>query len=218
MIATDLENTRSLLLKSAAGLFAEKGYEGVSIRTLARAVDANIAAIGYHFGGKEELYRETCRFVVANMKPRMAPVRESLQAILDKPGFDPVTQSADVRAFVALFISRFVHDDLNRSGQALLLREYANPGIGFEIFYAEFIEPMHRMITRLYARIRGMDENDPASIIGAHSLLGQWLAFKLAEEPFLRRMGWERVEEGQVAGIQEVVVPTVMRSLGLDRD
>ena len=213
----DPEDTRTNLLVTAVRLFARFGYEGVSVRMLAREVGANVAAVGYHFGGKEELYRATCDYVIATLRPAMQPVREKLDRILEQPGFDPVSQASDVEEFVTLFITHLVKDDPSRGGQALLLREYASPGIGFEIFFAGFIEPMHQRITSLYARIHEMEETDPAAVIGAHSLLGQWLCFKLAEQPFLRRMEWDRIGEGESREIARIVVPSVMRSLGIAR-
>ena len=50
--------TKERLLNAAEELFAEKGFEGASIRDLTAKADCNVAAVNYHFGGKEQLYRE----------------------------------------------------------------------------------------------------------------------------------------------------------------
>lgn len=52
-----LDNARTAdrLLDMAEAMFAESGYESVSLRAISRACDANIAAIHYHFGSKAEL-------------------------------------------------------------------------------------------------------------------------------------------------------------------
>jgi AcrR family transcriptional regulator len=42
-------------------VFAEKGYDGGSVRDITRKANANQAAINYHFGGKDGLYREMLR-------------------------------------------------------------------------------------------------------------------------------------------------------------
>ncbi len=49
--------TRERILATAERLFAEYGYDGVSIRQIGAAADAQIALINYHFGTKEMLYR-----------------------------------------------------------------------------------------------------------------------------------------------------------------
>ncbi len=56
--------TRSALLEAATTVFAEHGYRDGSVRSITRAAGANQAAITYHFGGKEGLYRAVLRAAV----------------------------------------------------------------------------------------------------------------------------------------------------------
>jgi AcrR family transcriptional regulator len=51
-MATD---TREALLSAAKQLVVERGYAGATVRELAAAADANIAAVNYHFGTREKL-------------------------------------------------------------------------------------------------------------------------------------------------------------------
>jgi AcrR family transcriptional regulator len=46
------EYTRERILKTAVRLFAERGYEATSVRTLATKAHVNQAAINYHFKTK----------------------------------------------------------------------------------------------------------------------------------------------------------------------
>lgn len=55
------ELTRDALIESATAVFAEKGFEGGSVRVITQKAKANQAAISYHFGSKEGLYREVLR-------------------------------------------------------------------------------------------------------------------------------------------------------------
>lgn len=59
----DSEDTRQNLLLAAGQLFAEHGVDGTSIRAIADRANANIAAVNYHFGSKENLYREALLYV-----------------------------------------------------------------------------------------------------------------------------------------------------------
>jgi AcrR family transcriptional regulator len=52
------EVTRERILKAAERLFAERGYDGTSIRAIVAKARVNQAAINYHFDGKDGLYRE----------------------------------------------------------------------------------------------------------------------------------------------------------------
>ena len=47
---------KARLIAIATPLFAEKGFNGVSVRELARCAEVNISMISYYFSGKEGLY------------------------------------------------------------------------------------------------------------------------------------------------------------------
>jgi len=55
------EVTRERIMKAAERLFAERGYDGTSIRAIVARARVNQAAINYHFAGKDGLYREVLR-------------------------------------------------------------------------------------------------------------------------------------------------------------
>lgn len=55
----DGSGRRGRILLAAEGLFARKGFEGASIREIARAAQTNTALIYYYFMDKENLYRST---------------------------------------------------------------------------------------------------------------------------------------------------------------
>jgi AcrR family transcriptional regulator len=49
-------NARDRLLKSAEALFAKKGFRATTVREIAVDAGVNLAAIGYYFRGKEQLF------------------------------------------------------------------------------------------------------------------------------------------------------------------
>lgn len=55
-------NTHDRLLEAAGRLFAQKGFAGATVAEICAAAEANIAAVNYHFGGKENLYREAWKY------------------------------------------------------------------------------------------------------------------------------------------------------------
>lgn len=64
----DDRDTSERLLDTAKRLFAEHGYDGVGMRSLAEEANMNLGATTYHYGSKEQLYIETFlrRFRPAN--------------------------------------------------------------------------------------------------------------------------------------------------------
>ncbi len=55
----DGERTRQRILSSALQVFAEKGFHDATHAEICRLAGANTAAVNYHFGSKDELYRAT---------------------------------------------------------------------------------------------------------------------------------------------------------------
>ena len=53
--------TREQILKAAWDLFAERGFEDVSVRDVTAAAGVNLASVSYHFGCKEGLIQETVK-------------------------------------------------------------------------------------------------------------------------------------------------------------
>lgn len=52
------QDTREMILEAATEAFAELGYTAASVREICGRVGASPNAINYHFGSKQELYRE----------------------------------------------------------------------------------------------------------------------------------------------------------------
>jgi AcrR family transcriptional regulator len=56
--------TRERILRAAQSLFADRGYKDTSVRAVVAKAKVNQAAIHYHFGGKDGLYREVLRAAI----------------------------------------------------------------------------------------------------------------------------------------------------------
>jgi AcrR family transcriptional regulator len=83
--------TRQALLDNATDVFAGSGFEGASVREITQRASVNQAAINYHFGGKESLYREVLRLAVAAL---------SDASLLDENTIDSVSRDEAVRLFI----------------------------------------------------------------------------------------------------------------------
>ncbi len=56
-LRADGEVTRSAIIETAGQVFAERGYGGATAKAVCERAGVNIAAINYHFGSRDGLYR-----------------------------------------------------------------------------------------------------------------------------------------------------------------
>lgn len=68
------ENSKEKILAAATKLFAQKGFDGVSIREICKEADVNICMISYYWGGKKELYHG----IIEDLLERRLPARRKL--------------------------------------------------------------------------------------------------------------------------------------------
>ncbi len=73
----DSAATREALIAAATDLFAEHGFDGVSVDQIAAASGVNKALINYHFGGKAGLYSEILHLIFESMSEGLEAIRQS---------------------------------------------------------------------------------------------------------------------------------------------
>ena len=66
-------DTRTRLLRTSLAIFAHRDFDAVSVREIVEQAGANIAAISYHFGGKQGLYLATAEFLADAMHDELGP-------------------------------------------------------------------------------------------------------------------------------------------------
>jgi AcrR family transcriptional regulator len=162
------DDARQRLLETSEKLFAEKGFDGVSVRDITSLAGCNVASINYHFGGKDKLYVEI-------MKGRMVALREiRVGSIAEVMGKEGTTLEDLLRAFSWAFIDPLV--DEARGGQImkLMMREMLDPHLPAEMFCDEVIKPvMGAMIEALTKVCPSIEVNQVMLCI--HSLIAQLL-------------------------------------------
>lgn len=86
------------ILEVAEELFARHGFEGTSVRELAKKAGINIAMISYYFGSKEKLFEELVEY-------RAGFMRERLQLLSHDEKFDPMTK---IGIMIDFYVERIV--------------------------------------------------------------------------------------------------------------
>jgi AcrR family transcriptional regulator len=97
MRQTPEKDTRSRILDVAERLFADSGFVATSLRALTTEASANLAAVHYHFGSKDELIREVLR-------RRIEPLNRERLELLDRLEQSSDTAGPSIEAIVEAFI------------------------------------------------------------------------------------------------------------------
>lgn len=116
------QSTKDALLAAAMRIFAQKGFLAATVRDICSLAGANVAAVNYHFGGKEALYG-----AVLDVIFELDQVWGREQS-WNKPEYSPEEQ---IRAFFEQFAHE-IYDDKDVEGfskdqWAIFLMEMANP-------------------------------------------------------------------------------------------
>ena len=104
-------DTRARILEQALKIFAERGFDGASIRDIGQAAAVNFQLIPYHFGNKEQLWEAV---VVSEFEQLRSSTRVFELALEDLP---PVEKfKARIRVIVGIVVQ-------HRDFHCLLMRE-----------------------------------------------------------------------------------------------
>jgi len=68
---TELNDKQIQILQVAEKLFAEKGFDGTSVRDISREAKINIAMVSYYFGSKEKMLESLIFFRISDLKVQL---------------------------------------------------------------------------------------------------------------------------------------------------
>ncbi|GAB4353921.1 MAG: hypothetical protein Kow006_19400 [Gammaproteobacteria bacterium] len=133
--------TKGRILDAAERLFADRGFDATSLRTITAEAGVNLAAVNYHFGSKAGLLEEV-------FTRRVAPLNEVRLAQLAALQRECAPESPGVEAILTTFIEPALQAsrDPARGGMVfmrLLGRSYAEPN-----------EQIRRFMPGLYEEIK----------------------------------------------------------------
>ena len=129
--------TQERILRVAERLFAEHGYDGVSVRTIASGAGAQVALLHYYFRSKLGLYRAVFQRRIEPISQRRRETLENVMKRVDPPASIEEVLDALARPWVEL------RDQ--RGGQhysRLIAREAGDPREGSRGIVKEFLDPI----------------------------------------------------------------------------
>ncbi|THD07193.1 TetR family transcriptional regulator [Rhodanobacter lindaniclasticus] len=138
-------STRDRILGTAEKMFAQRGFDGASLRQLTSAAGVNLAAVNYHFGSKEKLVEEVFR-------RRLDALNANRLAALHKLAGGEATLEQVLAAYIrpALELS---HDGSGALFMRVLARAFAEHDDSLRRFLSENYGHVMRQFTSEFARL-----------------------------------------------------------------
>jgi len=170
--------TRARILETAAVVFAEHGFAATTIRMICGRAQVNLAAVNYHFGNKEGLYREVLRYVRSNAYD-MFPTTFGLS--------DDASPTQRLQAFIRSFLLRTSSDERNLGFGTLVMRELVQPTTALDMLIDEGIRNMFGQLVDIVRALIGEHAEEDVVLLCARSIISQCLFF-LFSRPVIRRM------------------------------
>lgn len=178
--------TKERILKYASVIFGRKGFKDATIRSIAKDAQVNIAAINYHFRGKEELYGAVLEDVFNRGFTRFPA---TLRVDID------TAPEERLRAFIrAMFYRLQSREGLGgMSGQGrLIARELLDPSPAFASVLDKYIKPLKDLLLAIIVDIMQINPGPEKLMPCALSIIGQCLYYALGS-PVIQKISAESV-------------------------
>ena len=153
--------TEERLLQAAAEEFAAKGFHAATVADICRRAEANIAAVNYHFGSKEELYQQAWR-----------QAHKAAYAANPPDGRVPAEAPAEerLRGRLRAFLERALQeDDLELR---IMERELLNPTGLLEQVIRQTLEPLRLDMGHILKELLGEYADEETVHLCALSVIG----------------------------------------------
>jgi len=198
---TESSTPKDRLLDAAEQLFASKGFAEVSVRELAAAADVNLAAVNYHFQGKENLFHEV---IIRRFSAQRDRTLGGLQAVLQQSAGRP-----QVDEVIRVMVHEYLAGAMSNSFLTLVIRDMHSGKSGTHIhFFKEMVQPVFKSFSQaLMAARPNLGQEDVSWVIA--SIIGQIHHF------IMRRIKCESCTE--IPEIREIM-HQAFPALALDRD
>jgi TetR/AcrR family transcriptional regulator, regulator of cefoperazone and chloramphenicol sensitivity len=166
----DIE-TRQRLLNVAAQLFAEHGFNHVTIREICQEAQTNVAAVNYHFRDKLGLYKEVLQMAADAMNRQKTGVMDAIE---------PQIAEERLRSYIRLTLHHLLDPHQESWMEKLIARETIDPTPAIDLIIEKGIRPTVERNGRMVAELLGTSLDDPRVWHCFLSVQGQCLFYKMS--------------------------------------
>jgi AcrR family transcriptional regulator len=189
-----IPGTRERILRVAAEVFAELGFDRTTIREICSRASVNVAAVNYYFRDKESLYVEVLKYCKA------LAFKKYPHDLGSRKGDSPETR---LRAFIRSFVFRILDGDLSSLFGKLVSREYIEPTGAFDMLVEESMRPTYVLLSEIVGELLG----GKASAMRVHmccaSVVSQCLFFLYARHALTRLFPEQKFRSTEIEAIAD---------------
>jgi AcrR family transcriptional regulator len=184
--------TRERLRQAALELFADRGFDAVTVRDLARHAQANLAAVSYHFGDKLGLYRELIDGAIHAMRALQDQLREATRD-------DPPEQQ--LRRYIVTYVTLMAgpHSPQIERLQRLIRQEGAMPSRVSRRVIEHGVLPRLQYCAEIVAKLLECPADDPRVRLCVISIQAQCGFFVRGNARALLPRAWRIEGEDEIA-------------------
>lgn len=144
--------TRQRLLEAAVRLFAERGFEEVTVREICKEAGANVASVNYHFRDKWSLYKEVLQPMIDFMNQTF-----SLAHQMDTS----ISPEERLRHYIRVVLQRVLGEGAGSCPGRLMAREMFEPSPALDLVVDQVIRPNSERVRALVSELTGRPVTDP---------------------------------------------------------
>jgi AcrR family transcriptional regulator len=172
------QQTRARLLEVAGEVFAEYGFRAATIREICRRAEANIAAVNYHFRGKEGLYSECLSHFLTAALEKYPPT----MGLGENP-----TPEQKLHAYVRSFLYRILDESRNGCYGRLIARNMIEASPFLDVCAEQFFRPMAQRLYGIIREIVGANVPERQVQLFGLSIVGQ-IVFHRHSQPVICKL------------------------------
>lgn len=163
------------LLEAAAHEFARHGFAATRIRDIVDGAGANLAAVNYHFGGKEGLYRATLAHLAG---------RARADAPIDSPELRAMPPEDQLRAIARVMLMRYLGAAQASPLSRIVAHELLDPTPAFGQILEGVSRPQWRRLLEVVRALLGPRASEEEVCLAGLSTASQWTFFLFGRRMF----------------------------------
>ena len=186
------ENSKQKILNSATKLFANKGFDAVSVREICKDAGVNLCMISYYFGGKKELYKA----IIDNLIEKQTQYANTFLDLSIEPKTLAKQEQIDLLLLILDKFVDFFYSNISSDLILLLLKEQQNPENNFN-------SPVFNYLRKVISAVFNLEVNSKESVYQTLFIISQLNSPKIFPAFSLRLLGQDTFNQEDIKIIRD---------------